>query len=744
MFPDNYPYTNFHELNLGYFIIHFREIFSQWADLYDQMLDWKNATDADLESWKTGVEADLDQREEALRAELETWKAQTGQDIAGWEDATLAALTAWQTATQAVFEAIRVEAAGSATAAAASATDAATAKTAAETAQAAAEAAAASVTASAAQIATNTEDIADLKTQLIDSETRGKTKKEVTSASVFLSEQDISNVSFDTNGAVHIYGVNRFDIATAVIEHDGYGSTVITKTETGISVYYPGGGTNKSAYISYTTEFSGDLWISCIASTKGNVKDLRMNVMKNGTLCASCYGPGLLKQKISVTQGDVIQLRFLIRRDVEETNTVNYDYIMISYIDTDYTLYSDFSNVDNNANYNLPSSSDDWTTSTTASGVSGINIALKPDTAATMPAGLPVPENNNSTPSGVTISGLTLVSYNAVFNGTEGIGISNAGRIMLYVSGLANKDAYIAWLAEHTITISYQTTDPPIITPFDPSTRDFKTGERIVLDSSIDIEYYYKENADELTHKMVCFGDSITGMFGYGTDYPSMISDESKIEAVNCGFSGSTWTDYGTGNLMPFSINRLIESIVAEDYTLQDNVIGSITTAFYAEHLANLKAVDWDEIEYVTFLAGVNDWYYAQHPLYSTDDPSTENKQRTNVQDAVRYSVEQLITKYPHIKVILLTPYHAYMQNLDSDTTDSTHPITLDKYAEVIKECAEEKRIPHIEQYINSGVNQITMYYFTSDGTHPNEAMKHMIAKRIVKTADGVSWDNIA
>ena len=166
-FPrDAYPYTNFHELNLGYFIVHFREIFSQWADLYDQMLDWKDATTDELAAWKTGVEADLDQREAALRAELETWKAQTGQDIAGWEDATLAALTAWRTATQAVFEAIRVEAAGSATAAAASAGDAATAKTAAETAQAAAEAAAASVQASAAQITTNTEDIADLKTQV--------------------------------------------------------------------------------------------------------------------------------------------------------------------------------------------------------------------------------------------------------------------------------------------------------------------------------------------------------------------------------------------------------------------------------------------------------------------------------------------------------------------------------------------------------------------------------------------------
>lgn len=169
MFPDNYPYTNFHELNLGYFITHFREIFSQWADLYDQMIDWKDATDAELATWKTGVETDLENQMTEIMAELETWKAQTGQDIAGWEDATLAALTAWQTATQAVFEAIRVEAAGSASAAAASAGDAATAKTAAETAQAAAEAAAASVQASAAQITTNAEDIADLKTQINDS-----------------------------------------------------------------------------------------------------------------------------------------------------------------------------------------------------------------------------------------------------------------------------------------------------------------------------------------------------------------------------------------------------------------------------------------------------------------------------------------------------------------------------------------------------------------------------------------------
>ena len=55
-FPyDKYPWLNFQELNLAYFIKHFREIFQQWDQLYHDLLDWKDATDADLAEWKTTV-----------------------------------------------------------------------------------------------------------------------------------------------------------------------------------------------------------------------------------------------------------------------------------------------------------------------------------------------------------------------------------------------------------------------------------------------------------------------------------------------------------------------------------------------------------------------------------------------------------------------------------------------------------------------------------------------------------------
>lgn len=142
-FPyDRYPWLNFQELNLAYFIKHFREIFEQWDQLYHDLLDWKEATDEDLAEWKSATETGLESWKIGLTASLETWKSQTASDISGWESATLAALDAWKTTTTAVFEEIRVQAAGSASAAAASAANAETARAAAASAQAAAEQAA--------------------------------------------------------------------------------------------------------------------------------------------------------------------------------------------------------------------------------------------------------------------------------------------------------------------------------------------------------------------------------------------------------------------------------------------------------------------------------------------------------------------------------------------------------------------------------------------------------------------------
>lgn len=156
---DRYPYTNFHELNLAYFITHFREIFAQWDQLYTDMLSWKDATDEELAEWKAGVLSDIDAWETVLNASLDAWKADTESDITGWMNDVIDALDAWKAAFQTLFdttfsnlEDIK--------------TDAEDARDAAIAAQTAAEASAASVAASAAQISTNAADISDLQSSV--------------------------------------------------------------------------------------------------------------------------------------------------------------------------------------------------------------------------------------------------------------------------------------------------------------------------------------------------------------------------------------------------------------------------------------------------------------------------------------------------------------------------------------------------------------------------------------------------
>lgn len=131
---DRYPYTNFHELNLVYFLKHFKEIFQQWDSLYQEMQSWKTATEEELETWKNGVVADI-----------EAWEATILGEVGDWEDALMASLEAWKTAFESLFDSTFSDLEEIKTDAEAARDAAIAAQEAAEDAQAAAEAAAASL-----------------------------------------------------------------------------------------------------------------------------------------------------------------------------------------------------------------------------------------------------------------------------------------------------------------------------------------------------------------------------------------------------------------------------------------------------------------------------------------------------------------------------------------------------------------------------------------------------------------------
>lgn len=103
---NKFPYTNFHELNLDWFIRKFQEIFDQWASLYQTMIEWKADTDQDLSDWKRDTLAALDQWEDDLIDALDLWKQTTGQDITDWEDGVIRDLNSWKSTFEDDYEAL--------------------------------------------------------------------------------------------------------------------------------------------------------------------------------------------------------------------------------------------------------------------------------------------------------------------------------------------------------------------------------------------------------------------------------------------------------------------------------------------------------------------------------------------------------------------------------------------------------------------------------------------------------------
>jgi lysophospholipase L1-like esterase len=546
-----------------------------------------------------------------------------------------------------------------------------------------------------------------------------------------LLKRKANRVSFDSSKNVIVYGANRFDIRTVSVI-DTFGNATVTKEHNGIHLVTDySESSNRRAYTEYIAEFDGDLWISCVADATGTPMDARMIVNVNGTEIESCDGLGEYKMCIPVVKDDVVRIYWQYHEYQQtEGNDVIYKDIMIAYDNLDsYVPYvKDDSNLCvEKTRYDLPTDTSAWTSqSTSTSGMYRIksNVAF---------SDMVLPSSNNAVADIEVVGDLPLIATSQTNDLVRGIGISKDGYIWVCLDG-SGKTALCEWLAENPVYILYESTNAtPIINQ--GFHHEYKHGEILEFEEEVNVSYYY-ENLKK-NFKMVCMGDSITGMFIAGAGYTDIINRESDIEVINCGFSGSCLTDHSSSSYMPFSINRIVDAIVSGDWTLQDATVGNVTSKYYAEHLEALKEVDFSTVDFVTILAGTNDWGYGR-TLLSEDDAATENKQRTNVQDAVNYSVRQLLTAYPHLRIIVLSPYWRSLNGGDSDVDANNNGDMLIDFVDTILSEAEKYNLPTVDLYRASGVNAITSKYYTFDGTHPSSRMKNVIAKHIINTVNGI------
>lgn len=583
------------------------------------------------------------------------------------------------------------------------------------------------------------EELTRLSSSIADDLHSRKVVKTVSGTTIPLTEKGIVNVKTTNWNAqdTMIIGVNCFDNENAVYTPNGYASAhTITKEDGGIKIV-----TNlenlTSRYLTcdVTAEATGLLWFSCEADTDGDIKDVAANVAVNGVNGTMLYGRGHMRQAVQVVKGDTVTLKLYSHISGESgVNTIYYHKIMLSYGgDLPYTPYAhtqkNYTIERGYVKVNLPTAWEDLSQSSTS--VSGKYSVYFVDVYA--------PESirpaANSIAADIT-SNLDVTSWNAQFNATNGIAISTTGKIGLCVDG-KNRLDMAAYLAEHPVWYQYEDTEGHHVrVNFTPA--DITTGNAIVFEESAqEVEYFH--DIEKPRKSGICFGDSITGMFANKADYPSMLSELTDVDFVNVGFSGCRYTDHSGDAYKPFSMNRLVDAIIGNDYSMQDasdkvNPESASYDAIYAEHLAALKEFDFEKADFCTIYYGVNDWV-SNVILKSEDDTSAANKQRTNVEDAIKYCVDKLLSAYPHLRIIVVTPYWwgATGEHEDSNVDPNTNGDYLRDYGAYMQTVAETAyNLPTVNLY-NIGANKHTNRYFTQDGGHPTEMTKHIIARRIAE-----------
>lgn len=589
------------------------------------------------------------------------------------------------------------------------------------------------------------DDVSDLKGDIvkksnltdvpyIDQNTVSDVEKTGTVFIINESEPRCFSNETDTQGIVH--SINRFNIDYASFSMSGYSSHyTITKQNNGIKITSDLTSTSAHyAYTEYTAEFEGTLYLSCDAKLiDGKINTVVMMLLVNGVEVGKAYGDGRLYLATDVMPNDIVRLCFYGHLNEDVGSTVAYENIMLSYGGL-YPFVKYKSDTPIGTGVNI------YSEKALADYISGATYYSTPKLAlvtAFMTDAVGLPPNNNTTASDVIIIcdvAIPITDYNTLYadNTLTGIAVLQSGSLAIRVDGLT-KPGLINWLALHPLTVKYKTGET---TEGDISPDVFQQGITLEYAEQQTIKYKFTKKVNN--GSIVCFGDSITGMFTGKTAYTDML-DMLGYEAINCGFSGTGYCDHNNANYLPFSANRLIQAIVEGDYTLQDAspLVDPNATAYnslYAEHLQNLKNTDFNDIDFVSLFYGTNDWGN-DAILLSADDPSQENKQRTNVEDAVKYCISQLVTKYPHLKVLVITPYWRSIKSGKNSNVDSNNDGKyLYEYANKIEEFAQKNyNIPVINLYYNFGANPITNRYFTKDGTHPTERGKLIIAKRIIK-----------
>lgn len=244
---------------------------------------------------------------------------------------------------------------------------------------------------------------------------------------------------------------------------------------------------------------------------------------------------------------------------------------------------------------------------------------------------------------------------------------------------------------------------------------------------NINCKYYLPDVEYNLYGKTVVnFGDSIFGNYVFPEDISTYLAKHTNATVYNVGFGGCRMALHSSPEYDAFSMYRLAQSVVDNNWVLQDTAVSSISNINFKEKLQLLKSIDFSKVDIVTISYASNDF--------------TGQISEQQFKDALKSSIEKLTNAYPNLDIVLCTPIYRYWMDengeflYDSNTYIKAGNMLTD-FAQWIKEVANEYNLFVIDNYNNCGINNEnrTQYFSAGDGTHPNKEGRKLIAENMAK-----------
>lgn len=234
-----------------------------------------------------------------------------------------------------------------------------------------------------------------------------------------------------------------------------------------------------------------------------------------------------------------------------------------------------------------------------------------------------------------------------------------------------------------------------------------------------------------LQGKEIAFvGDSILGNFRDETGIPSIVEKITGAKVYNLGLGGTRMSGRNDGNSQAqywdkFSFCRIVDYIETGDFSPMRNALPNMSSAlpYFGEVITMYENMNWLKISILVIEYATND-ATGGNVIYDSENPN--NLYAFN--NAYRYSIEKLLTLYPHLRIIIVTPAWRFWNDSEGNYIydSDTHVIAGQKLTDFVRcdeEIAENYHIGLINSYKLLGANKFTrlQYFNPTDGTHHNE-----------------------